>query len=377
MQCVLPELSDIRGNKKIRIYSITNMSWSRSPPSYPSPPTPESRPSEYDDSPPIETQEEYYYRMNPHLDPNDAPFEHLVLPHHDQQYHNQPLPDGIAYHVHNAFDNIEDNLNQINDTLGGPHFNLTSFNIGNSGDDFMNGFYECCVQILERHYTGDAFHTRTDKLSQILDKLAFARREYLTVNNIQAMFTWIQFVLRQPDAFQKYYVDLYIEDTFHAYEGQNDTISCPKGIVHRVLLAIADACLLYCVNFKKPRKKTKKKKNGTGKSKKNRTFTQQQPQITGGKFKSMYSKCDNPIYKKLIRLFKKEVPDLNSLSQEWAVILDDSAEIATMSAEDLKLNFIKFMKRKYKLYGLIQTDQIMKRATEYEEAEIFKRKEFG
>ena len=346
------------------------MSWSRSPPSPPSPPTPESRPSDYDDSPPLETQEEYYYRMNPHLDPNNVPFEHLVLPHPPPRPPHQ-LHDGIAYHIHNAFHNIEENMNQITETLGGPHYNLRYFDM--NGEDFMNGFWECCQQIVHHHYSDDISNTKLNQLSQILNKLSYSRNEFLTDSNINFMFTVIQFVMRQPDVFQKYYVDLYIEDTFYAYNGASDTISCPKGIVERVLLTVADACLLYCGNFKKTRKKTKKNKNRSKKTKKNLTVTQ----MNGGKFKSMYFKCDNAIYKKLILLFKKEVPDLNSLSQEWAAILDDPADIANMSAEDLKLNFIEFMIRKYKLYGLTQTDQINKRAQEYEEAQIFERKEFG
>jgi hypothetical protein len=225
---------------------------------------------------------------------------------------------------------------------------------------------------LKKHYDKDTYHTKLDQLSQILNKLSLARNEYLTEYNISSMFTGIQFVMRQPDVFQKYYVDLYIEDTFFAYNGAEDTISCPKGIVHRVTLAIADACLLYCVNFKKPRKKTKKNKNRS-KKKNNVTVVN----MNGGKFKSMYNKCDNAIYRKLIRLFKKEVPDLNSLSKEWAAILNDPVEIAKMSAEDLKMNFIHFMTKKYRLYGLTQTDQINKRAQQYEEAQIFERREFG
>ena len=276
---------------------------------------------------------------------------------------------GIAYHVHNVFENIKENEYLITDTLGGPHSDLHLFIIGT--EEFLNGFFGSCSQILQRHYPSPIYEQQLNKMSLILNKLDRARNEYLSEENISNMFTWIQFVLRQPDVFQKYYIDVFIEDTFHAYNGKTDTISCPKGIVERVLFAIADACILYCVTFKKPRKK--KNKNKTSR----RGHTNHSTTMRGGKWKSMYSKCDNPVYRKLIRLFKKEVPDLNSLSQEWAIILEDTDEMAKITPVNLKANFIAFMTRKYALFGLTQTDQISKRAIQYEEAKIFENKSFG
>ena len=344
------------------------MSWSRSPPSPPSPPTPRSQ--DWEESPVIETQEEYYYRMNPHLE-FDTPLEQnrfiLTPPPHD----DADAEMGVAYHVHQAFDNINENLDQITDTLGGPHYDLHLFSIG--PEEFLNAFFGFCQQVLQRHYSGPEHNVLLDKTSQIVNKLSLARVGYLTEENISFMFTCIMFVLRQPDTFQKYYVDLYIEDTFHAYNGAVDTISCPKGIIERVLLTIADTCIIYCSqHMKKPRKKTKK-------NKKKQASNKTQTTSSGGraKPKSTYSKCDNATYRKLIRLFKKEVPDLNALSKSWAAILDDPAEIATMTEEDLKVHFIKYMTKKYELYGLVQKEQILKRAKEYEDAEVFKRREFG
>lgn len=355
-----------------------NRSWSRSPPSPPSPIDWEEDAQrwedEYDDQPWVDQDElqrqwleenrnpDFSVVANPDFifeSPNEAPRIQTV---------------GIAYHVHDVFDNIRENAYLITDTLGGPHTDLILFKIGI--EEFLNGFYGICSQILHRHYSSPIYERELDKVSQIINKLDRARNEFLSEENISSMFTWIQFVLRQPDVFQKFYIDVFIEDTFNAYNGNKDTISCPKGIVERVLFSIADACILYCVSFKKPRKNKNKQKN---KNKTSKTVGGGKHNTTmkGGKWKSMYRTCDNPIYRKLIRLFKKEVPDLNSLSQEWAIILEDTNEMAKMSAEDLKANFIEFMTRKYKLFGLTQTDQINKRAIQYEEAHIFENKGFS
>lgn len=281
----------------------------------------------------------------------------------DETYHPPAAP-GIAFHVHDVFDSIRDNAYEIMDSLGGPHPDLYIFQIGPK--ELLTGFYEWCVRILRKHYSSPKLEIEMDKLLKIIQKLELAKQEYLQSENISIIFTAIQFVIRQPDVFQKYYVDLFIEDTFNAYHGKDDTISCPKGIVERIIFAIADACLLYCVTYKKKRKP---KKNKTRKTTRSNNTTR------GGV--SQYKKCDNPLYRKLIRLFKKEVPDINVLTSEWARILDDTEGIANMTAAELKINFIDFMTRKYKSYGLTQqTEKIKERADHFEELLVFEKKAF-
>jgi hypothetical protein len=255
------------------------------------------------------------------------------------------------------------------ETLGGPHPDLYIFKIGPT--ECLKGFHESCVRILKKNYSSQKLETELDKLKKIITKLDLAKEYHLHNENISSVFTSIQFVMRQSDVFQKYYVDLFIEDTFNAYDGKENAISCPKGIVERMLFAIADACLLYCITYKKKRKqkknKTRKKKTG-------------QPRNTvvlnSTQYVSQYKKCDNPIYRRLIRLFKKEVPDINSLTREWGRIFEDTDEVAKMSAEELKKNFINFMSRKYFSYGLTHTEKIMERANQFEELKVFEKKAF-
>ena len=330
----------------------------------PTPPTPPSVPHSPSWSEWMEEQ-----RDNFDFEPDQFDMQRQWLednhPELSETYH-PPAP-GIAFHVHDVFDNIRENAHEIMDSLGGPHPDLYIFQIGSK--ELLTGFYEWCVRILRKHYSSPKLEIEMDKLFQIVQKLELAKREYLQSENISVIFTAIQFVIRQPDVFQKYYIDLFIEDTFNAYHGKEDTISCPKGIVERILFAIADACLLYCVTYKKKRKP---KKHKTRKS-----DTRTQNNTTRGGVSSQYKKCDNPLYRKLIRLFRKEVPDINVLTSEWARIFDDTEGIANMTAAELKINFIDFMTRKYKSYGLTQqTDKIKERADHFEELQVFEKKAF-
>lgn len=279
------------------------------------------------------------------------------------EYVAAPVPNvGIAYQVHHVFQNIQDNFKDIMNTLGGP-VDIYILNIGPS--DFMVGLDEFFVQVINNMNENEESRSlHYEKIRLIEEKLDLAGSEVLTRETTNNMFTWIQFVLRQPVSFQQHYIDCFVRDTYHAYDGSRDTISCPKGIYERLFLAIGDACVLYCTLYKKPNKKqkTKKKKNSFNMTR------------GGGVKKSTFHRCDNPVYRKLIRLFKKEVPDMNDLTKEWSVIF--CSDTNELSAIQLKQNFIDFMDAKYKMYGLNHMKAIQKRADELEEAEIFERREF-
>jgi hypothetical protein len=269
------------------------------------------------------------------------------------------IPEGDAYHVHNVFDNIRDNLSEISTTLGNPTLNFNTFNtyFRITPSQFIN-------YLLEHVFTNNSTQ-RITNVSKVLHKLYNARVNYMSETHINTMFICTQFVLRQSIVFQQHYFDCFLEDTYNAYDGDEnmDNISCPKGIYERFLFAIADACILYCTEFKKKRKRKQNSKKK--KSKHNSTL--------GGQ-KSMYNTCDNPKYIKLIRLFKKEVPDMNELTKEWSSIFEED-EGKTMTAEQLKSHFIEFMNRTYKRYGINKKIEIEKYATDFEYA--FRNREFG
>tara|TARA_B110000261_G_scaffold163024_1_gene208008 strand:+ start:892 stop:1914 length:1023 start_codon:yes stop_codon:yes gene_type:complete len=293
---------------------------------------------------------------------------------------------GIAHHVHNVFANLEDNFEEIMEVLGG----RTDLRLlGICSQQFMIGMDNFFLRLLVKFYRDPTIKAYSkgglksdddllnaegmsnyEKIKSIELKLELATRYVLTVENTNNMFTWMQFVLRQPDGFQIHYLKCFIEDTYNAYDGPNDkyNISCPKGIYERVLFAISDACVLYCTQYRKKRKKQKTKNarqptNGTR---------------GGNKPESAFTKCDNPMYRKLIRLFKKEVPDMNDLTKEWSEIFDGDDESVgySLTPQALKVNFINYLNKKFTMYGLNQITAITKRANELEEAGVFQNKTF-
>ena len=299
---------------------------------------------------------------------------------------------GIAYQVHNVSENIKDNYEEIIQVIGGRIDLSYLHDVG--PDDIIGalGSYFGST-IARRDNTPFGQGEEYTKIFKIFNKLHLAKREYLGVHERNEIFTWIQFVMRQPDSFQFHYITCFIEDTFLAYnksverveeeeieeEEKKDYISCPKGILERLFLSIADACVLHCVENKKKNKKKNKKTMKTKKEKKNaRNLSVRNPSAAtnggGAGKKSIFHRCDNQIYRALIKLFKKEIPDMNELTKEWAVIFTGGLA-DSMTTAQIKQEFIDFMVKKYIMYGINNNlPAIQNRADEFDE--IFERREF-
>lgn len=320
---------------------------------------------------------------------------------------------GTAFHVHEAFENIRENIPEITETLGGldPELDM-------SQDYLLDMILRYFEYVLENHYYEEVrqaeiehindrvkldetlaslfrkFEGNLEKIPKILDKLVYIQ-DSISLDNISNMNTWLQFVMQQPDSFQANYVETFIGDTYNAYDGKENTISCVNGIIERLLLSIAEACLMHCTQFKnrKKKKSATKRKNDRIKNKERKKAAKRKTVIKGGR-SSLYRRCDNPVYRKLIRLFKKEVPDINTLSQKWAasLFIDDYKQhtelgtikleqhrkkLAAMDAAAIEDNFVDFMKKEYKRYGITQTARISEKAEEYRKAQVFERKAFG
>jgi hypothetical protein len=363
-----------------------------------------------EETPPDEEEVAYYaqFRNLPHLRYQDEEElgqfdaqQQWYDEHMRQQQQQQQQPHGVAFHIHDAFEHIQENLPEITETLGGldPELDMTQEYLL----DMISRYF---MYVLEDHYYKEVeqaeieYSHNKEKLEDILDRLyltyirnktelplILSKLNYslLSSENISHINTWLEFVMNQPESFQANYVETFIGDTYHAYEGEENTISCVKGIIERLLLSIAEACLMHCSMFK-----NKKRKKSATKRKQDRIKNKARKKQKGGRT-SLYRRCDNPVYRKLIRLFKKEIPDINRLSQKWAasVFIDDYEQkpgvdielyrnrLAAMSAADLEQDFIAFMEKEYKRYGLTQTAQIREKANEYREAQVFERKAFG
>ena len=165
------------------------------------------------------------------------------------QQEQQAQQYGMAWHIHNVFDNIKETYEEIMDVFGGRIRLDILQTIGPT--EFIVALDLFFATAISRKYgtpfqQGEEYH----KVSQVLNRLYLANKEFLTPSQRNEIFTWIQFVMRQPDAFQFEYIDLFINDTFLAYDTGDDKLSCPKGISERLLLSIGDACVLYCFQYK-------------------------------------------------------------------------------------------------------------------------------
>jgi len=277
---------------------------------------------------------------------------------------------GMAYQVHNVFENIKENYEKIIQEFGGRIYLDIISTVG--PDEFINGLDLFFTEIISRRdNTPPQEGPEYEKIHKILNRLWLAKEEYLGAYFRNEIFTWFQFVMRQPESFQFHYVTCFIEDTFFAYN-IGDTLSCVKGIRERLLLSIADACVLYCTQYKKKHKRKTKntmKKKTNAKRLKQKTARNQ----TIGGASSEFKKCDNLTYRRLIRLFKKEVPDMNELTKEWAVIFTGGLA-DSLTTQQIKDEFIDFMNRKYLLYGIDNSVAIQIRADSFDD--IFERREF-
>ena len=272
----------------------------------------------------------------------------------------------IAFEIHNAFANIKDNYERIIQELGGRIYLDILSTIG--PNELVEGLDLFFAEIIaKRDNTPLREGGEYKKLERVLTRLWYAKNEVLSRHFCNEIFTWFQFVMRQPESFQFHYATCFIEDTLSAY---SDEMSCVKGIRERLLLSIADACILHCFQFKK---KHKRKTKHATKKHKSRQKTAKKTLLRGGS-PSKFRKCDNPLYRRLIRLFKKEVPDMNELTKEWSVIFTKETEL--MTPAQLKQDFIDFMERKYKLYNVDNYAAIRMRADDLEKADIFKNREF-
>lgn len=313
------------------------------------PPTPERyEEDERDDPWNYETENDYIHRYDDLA---------TILP---------PMEEGIAYHVHNVFDHVKENMEEIMTAVGG-RINVYLLQVNTL--DIMAGVDNFFYILLLKFYglngteLNDEGKSKFDQIRRIEYKLELAANEFLTVETTNNIFTWIQFVMRQPDIFQQHYLECFIIDTYNAHDGFDDgtNISCPKGIYERFLLAIGDACVLYCTQFKKKGRHTRRKKQQKG----------------GNNNKSLFHKCDNPTYRTLIRLLKKEVPDINEFIKEWSAIFE-CARAQAMSPLQLKQDYVDFLDRKFQRYGLKnQLNAILKSANDLEAADIFKNKTFA
>ena len=115
----------------------------------------------------------------------------------------------------------------------------------------------------------------------------------------------IDFVWKQSNSFIHLYINTFIQDCFHAYEG-SEGMSCVKGILERFFLLVGDTAYI---------------------------MLQEDP--------------ENKTYANLAKFFGKQSIDINDFTQEWSNQFLESDELKDMTKKARKQHYIDFVKRKY------------------------------
>jgi len=245
-----------------------------------------------------------------------------------------PIPRGVAFEIHNAYDkfkkNVKKYLDIIDPIVNTPNNVYETINIV----DYIQPKLQKYIQ---DHFSGEETPVLMGKLNAVLERFRSASEiSNLSENKIVVGKT-VDFVIKQPDEFIDFYIRAFIQDCYHAYNSQDNSMSCVKGILERFTLVIADAALAVCPD----------------------------------------EECDNEVYVKLLKLFGKKV-DLNEMTQLWANTHLESDSIKNMSKEERKQHYISFVKSKFEEAGLFDETADKKIKEEADKIEyVFETLEFG
>ena len=260
---------------------------------------------------------------------------------------NPVEPQGVAYEIHNVFNKIDiDKYHEI--IIKSATVLRRGLPRGNWELSVIKRAFETIIDMDFPKNDTEQSQAKT-KLNAIINRLKNSG-ELQQDNVMKLVSDTAQFVFEQKSPeFKVFYVTAFIQDCYHAYSHPTTGLpfeteqgmSCVKGIVERFVWIIGDTVQAICSNKKK---------------------------------------C-KPLYKELLDVFGKNKLDINDLTQQWSTeVLETEAfqDKTNMTKEQVKQNFINYMKSKYSAVGLwIPSTQelVEKRANELDYA--FEGRSFG
>ena len=263
----------------------------------------------------------------------------------EEEYEDEELdnvvphqPEGIAYEIHNAFDNM--NIEQVFAFFDGlivtpiQNYNPISPYVINKFNNYIDNHFNDRDQAWKNE--------QKRQLASIYEKFNYAA--YKDDEKIRKiMGRSVDFAFNQPEELVDLYVESYIQDNFFAYEydprmPDGDRRSCPKGIAERTLISLGEAINIYC---------------------------DEHPDECNEQYQTL---------RNLLGLLP-----MYTYVQQWSEKLDNNkAKYEAMSVEQRKQDFIDFMKNIYRGFNNL-TPRIEQRINE--EAEklgyVFESLEFG
>ena len=209
---------------------------------------------------------------------------------------------GIAYEVHNAYGKFQSKIPK--------YFEIINEIVDKSDETYANFeniteyIRPKLIKSINEEFPENEQNKLIDKLNAILNKFSSAT-EISSINEYKIMAgKTIDFVLKQDSEFIRIYITNFIQDCYHAYEG-DDGMTCPKGIVERFPMVLYTATKNACPD----------KEN-----------------------------C-NELFNKLNELF--EPPDINEITKLWCDTYLEDAAIKSMDSDGRKEHYIKFARQKF------------------------------
>jgi hypothetical protein len=264
-------------------------------------------------------------RLSPPGSPLGSPPRRITRP------RSPPMNRGVAFEIHNASEKINAKMQKYLELISSL---ATQEDVFYTNQNIIEYIKPKFVNYIQQHFPEDKKESSIQKLNSVLNKLADTPNIVNDPNKKLIIGKTVDFVFSQPNDFIEFYIDVFIQDCYHAYSGMGDNRSCAKGIYERFYMVIKDTCHAVCPD----------------------------------------PSCTNVLYNKLKLFFK----DLNEITQEWGEQYLESPEFARMNKEERKQHFIHFMKEKYRNADILNEEieaEIMNQANKIDY--VFETLSFG
>ena len=251
--------------------------------------------------------------------------EELFLLQEEQQHQ------GVAFEIHNAFNRLDVKklVDFINSTSPPPISDFDLEHFMDSLKTFLTGQVESLLSENRDVYI--------ERLNAILDQMSCIDFNYemssIEMTRKEFLLHVISFAKNQDTDFYKNYLKIFIDDSYEAYGRDGNSLSCPKGVMERMVLSLYFASVIIC-----PEK---------------------------------VEECATP-YKELIEIVGPAVGvhiDFGELQKEWYKNVASSVPEA-----EREHNYINFMTRKMNdanAYSQQNIDRITREAREMADADMF------
>jgi uncharacterized protein YjbI with pentapeptide repeats len=147
--------------------------------------------------------------------------------------------DGVAYEVHNTFTPLVAKREEYLDIIAQPE---PSFKLAKLNEDIYKKFIDEIKRLFPKVPGGinkrDQFTTLYNKF---MPSLALMKDETKIL-----VAKSLSFVFSQDDDFKREYINIWLDESFNAYDGPGDTTSCVNGIIERLILTVINAAVALC-----------------------------------------------------------------------------------------------------------------------------------